>query len=218
MEAAREAGVDRVLQTSTSEVYGTARYVPIDESHPLQGQSPYAASKIGADQIAESFYCSFNLPVTIVRPFNTYGPRQSARAVIPTIITQALTGGAIRLGSLTPTRDLNFVTDTVAGFLAIADASNTIGETLNLGTGRETGIGELVQLVGKIVGRELKVEQDPQRVRPTNSEVERLLADATKSRTMCGWEPTVSVEDGLRRTVEWIGANLSRYRPEVYGV
>ena len=218
MEAAREAGVSRVLHTSTSEVYGTARYVPIDEAHPLQAQSPYSASKIAADKLAECYCHSFDLPVTTVRPFNTYGPRQSARAVIPTIITQALTGGVIRLGALTPTRDLNFVTDTVAGFICIADTPGVVGETLNLGTGSETSIGDLVQLVGKITGRELVVAADPQRVRPQNSEVERLVADATKSRTLCGWQPTVSLEEGLRRTVEWIDANLSRYRPEVYGV
>jgi NAD dependent epimerase/dehydratase len=218
LEAAREVGVSRVFHTSTSEVYGTARYIPINESHPLQGQSPYSASKIAADQIAESFFRSFDLPVTIVRPFNTYGPRQSARAVIPTIITQALTGGVVRLGSLTPTRDLNFVTDTVAGFLSIAETPRTIGETLNLGTGCETSVGDLVAMIGKIVGRELVVEQDHQRVRPSNSEVARLVADATKSRALCGWQPSVSLEEGLRRTVDWIGANLSRYRPGVYGV
>jgi NAD dependent epimerase/dehydratase len=218
LEAAREAGGSRVFQTSTSEVYGTARYVPIDEAHPLQGQSPYSASKIGADQIAESFYRSFDLPVTIVRPFNTYGPRQSARAVIPTIITQALTTGVIQLGSLMPTRDLNFVTDTVSGFLRIADAPQTIGETLNLGTGSETSVAELVALVEKIIGRELNVERDPRRVRPSNSEVERLVADARKSRRLAGWQPSVTLEEGLRRTVDWIRANLARYRPEVYGV
>ncbi len=218
LEAAREAGVSRVFHTSTSEVYGTARYIPIDESHPLQGQSPYSASKIAADKIAESFYRSFNVPVTIVRPFNTYGPRQSARAVIPTIITQALTTGVVRLGSTTPTRDLNFVTDTVAGFLSLAETPQAVGETVNLGTGRETSVGDLVWMIGKIIGRDLAVQVDRQRVRPPKSEVERLVADASKGRALCGWQPAVLLEDGLRRTVDWVRANLSRYRPEVYGI
>jgi dTDP-glucose 4,6-dehydratase len=218
LEAAREASVARFFQTSTSEVYGTARYVPIDEAHPLQGQSPYSASKIGADHLAESFFNSFNLPVTIVRPFNTYGPRQSARAIIPTIITQALTTGTVRLGSLTPTRDLNFVTDTVAGFLKIAQVPETVGETLNLGTGHETSVGELVEIIGRLAGRELVIEHDPQRVRPAHSEVERLVADATKARSLCAWQPTVSLEDGLCRTIEWLKANLARFRPEAYRV
>jgi NAD dependent epimerase/dehydratase len=218
LTAAREAGVERVLQTSSSEVYGTARYVPIDELHPLQGQSPYAASKIGADQLAESFHRSYGLPVSIVRPFNTFGPRQSARAIIPTVISQALTGSVVRLGSTLPTRDFNFVTDTVSGFLRIADSAHTVGETLNLGTGRETTVPDLIAVIGKLLGRDLAVETDDQRLRPAKSEVYRLVADATKIRQLCDWEPAVSFEEGLRRTVDWTRANISRYRPGIYGV
>jgi NAD dependent epimerase/dehydratase len=216
--AAREAGVRRVVHTSTSEVYGTAQYVPIDESHPLQGQSPYAASKIGADQLAESFHRSYGLPVSIVRPFNTFGPRQSARAVIPTIMSQALTGSVVRLGSTMPTRDFNFVTDTVRGFLCVADSPQTVGEILNVGTGRETTVADLITVIGKLLDRELEVKVDDHRLRPADSEVYRLVADATKIRRLCNWEPTVSLEEGLSRTLHWMRANMSRYRPDIYGV
>jgi NAD dependent epimerase/dehydratase len=218
LEAARAHGVRRVLQTSTSEVYGTAQYVPIDERHPLQGQSPYAASKIGADQIAESFHRSFDVPVSIVRPFNTYGPRQSARAIIPTIVSQALTGDTLRLGSLTPTRDLLFVEDTAAGFCAVAESEAALGQTINLGTGQATSIGDLVEAVGRLLGRRLDVQTDEQRVRPARSEVMRLLADASLARRLTGWEPRVSLDEGLGRVVEWMRGNLARYRPEVYAV
>lgn len=218
LEAARAHDVSRVLHTSTSEVYGTAQYVPMDERHPLQGQSPYSASKIGADQIAESYVRSFGLRVSTVRPFNTYGPRQSARAIIPTIVSQALTGGALRLGSLAPTRDLLYVGDTAAGFCAVAETEAAIGRTINLGTGHETSVGDLVTTVGRLLGRELDVTEDAQRVRPTNSEVGRLLADATLARELCGWQATVSIEQGLGRVIEWMRGNLSRYRPESYAV
>jgi dTDP-glucose 4,6-dehydratase len=218
LEAARAHGVRRVLQTSTSEVYGTAQYVPIDEAHPLQGQSPYAASKIGADQIAESYYRSFDVPVSIVRPFNTYGPRQSARAIIPTIVSQALSGDAVRLGSLSPTRDLLYVEDTAAGFCAVAESEQTLGRTVNLGTGQATSIGDLVVTVGRLLGRPLHVVEDEQRVRPARSEVLRLLANASLARELCGWEPRVSLEEGLGRVIEWMRGNLARYRPEVYAV
>jgi dTDP-glucose 4,6-dehydratase len=218
LEAARAHGVRRMLQTSTSEVYGTAQYVPIDEKHPLQGQSPYAASKIGSDQIAESYHRSFDLPVSIVRPFNTYGPRQSARAIIPTIISQALAGSTLRLGSLSPTRDLLYVTDTAAGFCAVAETDAAIGRTLNLGTGCAVSIGDLVAAIGRILGVELDVVEDSQRVRPARSEVHRLLADATQARDVCGWEARVSLEEGLRRVIEWMRDNRVRYRPEVYAV
>jgi dTDP-glucose 4,6-dehydratase len=179
LQVARELGVERVVHTSTSEVYGTARYVPMDEAHPLQGQSPYAASKIGADKLAEAFYLSFGLPVVTVRPFNTFGPRQSARAVIPTIITQCLTGETVRLGNLHPTRDLNYVTNTMEGFLLAASIPAAVGQTINLGSGREISIGDLAQLIARLTGRPLTIESDGQRVRPDKSEVERLLADNT---------------------------------------
>jgi len=216
LQNARELGVARVVHTSTSEVYGTARYVPIDEAHPLQGQSPYSASKIGADKLAEAFHLSFDLPVVTVRPFNTFGPRQSARAIIPTIITQCLTGGTVRLGNLHPTRDLNYVTDIVEGFLLAASAPAALGQTINLGSGREISIGELAQLIARLVGQPIIIESEEQRVRPDNSEVERLLADNTLARTLLGWEPVVSLEEGLERTIEWVRQPPERYRPGVY--
>lgn len=216
LQAARELGVERLVHTSTSEVYGTARYVPIDEAHPLQGQSPYSASKIGADKMAEAFACSFEVPVVTVRPFNTFGPRQSARAVIPTVITQCLTGATVRLGSLTPTRDLNFVSDTVDGFVRAAEAERAIGQTVNLGSGREISVGELATLIGELAGRSVTVECDPQRLRPTGSEVERLLADNRRARELLGWAPTVGLEEGLRRTIAWVRDNIERYRPGAY--
>ncbi len=218
LQAALEAGARRVVHTSTSEVYGTARYVPIDEQHPLQGQSPYSASKIGADQLAESFHRAFGLPVVTVRPFNTFGPRQSARAVVPTIITQCLAGKTVRLGSLTPTRDLNFVANTADGFVAAAAAPAAVGRTINLGTGREISVGDLARMIAQLVGREIEIVAESQRVRPDRSEVERLLANATLARDLLGWAPAVSLEEGLRRTIAWIGQNMERYRPGVYVV
>jgi NAD dependent epimerase/dehydratase len=216
LQAARELGVERVVHTSSSEVYGTARYVPIDEAHPLQGQSPYSASKIGADKLAEAFYVSFDLPVVTVRPFNTFGPRQSARAVIPTIITQCLTQEVVRLGNLTPTRDLNYVTNIVQGFLLAALSPAAVGQTINLGSGQEISIGDLAHLIARLVGRPIVVESETQRIRPDKSEVERLLADNTLARDLLNWEPTVSLEQGLEYTIEWIKQNLGRYRPDVY--
>jgi dTDP-glucose 4,6-dehydratase len=216
LQASLRQGVERVIHTSTSEVYGTARTVPISESHPLTGQSPYSASKIGADKIAESFHLSFDLPVVTVRPFNTFGPRQSARAVIPTIITQALNDQSIALGNLEPTRDLNYVADTVAGFIAAAARPNAIGEVINLGTGREVSIGGLAQMILKITGRDLAVITEAQRIRPENSEVDRLCADATKAKTLLGWEPKHTLEDGLAETISWIEKNTSRFRQGVY--
>lgn len=218
LQAARMHGVARVVHTSTSEVYGTARYVPIDEDHPLQGQSPYSASKIGADKIAEAFHLSFEVPVVTVRPFNTFGPRQSARAVIPTIITQCLVGEAVRLGSLDPTRDLNYVANTVDGFVRAAESDRALGRTINLGTGREISIGDLARLIGELVGRRVEIQSDSARVRPAGSEVERLLADAGLARELLGWEPKVSLEEGLRETIAWVGAHLHRYRPGNYVV
>jgi NAD dependent epimerase/dehydratase len=218
LEAAREQEVERFLHTSTSEVYGTARHVPMDETHPLTAQSPYAGSKIGADKLVESFHLSFGLQATIVRPFNTYGPRQSNRAVIPTIVTQALTGGELRLGSLDPTRDWTFVTDTATAFIAIAEEEATIGETLNLGTGTETSIREVVAIVGRLVGRDLTVQTDSQRIRPTASEVQRLVSDNSRCRQLCGWHPIVSMEEGLGNTVAWMRHQLGRYRTAEYAV
>ncbi len=216
--AAREAHVERIVHTSTSEVYGTACYVPMDEAHPLQAQSPYAASKIGADKLAESFYRSYALPVVTVRPFNTYGPRQSARAVIPTMIVQMLTKTTVRLGSVHPRRDFNFVSDTVAGFLAAATYDGAVGEVINIGSGREISIGDLVSLIHTIVGRPVTVEVDPERVRSATSEVERLLADNRKARALLGWSPQVSLEEGLRRTIDWIAAHQDLYQAERYAI
>jgi NAD dependent epimerase/dehydratase len=215
LQAARAANVGRVVHTSTSEVYGTAQYVPIDEKHPLQGQSPYAASKIGADKMAEAFHLSFGLPVVTVRPFNTFGPRQSARAVIPTIITQCLAGEAVRLGNLRPSRDLNYVANTVDGFLRTA-AQEAVGRTINLGSGREINVGDLARLIGELAGRPLRIESDDERSRPEKSEVMRLLADNGQARALLGWEPAVSLEDGLRLTIEWLREHLERYRTGVY--
>ncbi|MEZ4731763.1 MAG: GDP-mannose 4,6-dehydratase [Caldilineaceae bacterium] len=218
LQAARELGVQRVIHTSTSETYGTARYVPMDEQHPLQGQSPYAASKIGADKMAEAFQLSFGLPVVTVRPFNTFGPRQSARAVIPTIISQCLVGETVRLGNLTPKRDLNYVANTVEGFLAAATAPAAIGQTINLGSNREISIGELVQLIAGYMGKPICVESEEQRVRRTGSEVERLFADITLAQTLLGWQPQVSLEEGLQKTIAWVQQHQQFYRPGVYAI
>lgn len=216
--AARECGVERMIHTSSSEVYGTARYTPIDENHPLQGQSPYSASKIGADKIAESFFDSYDLPVVILRPFNTYGPRQSARAVIPAIITQALAGGGIRLGNLAPRRDFTYVADTVEGFIRAAECEKAVGRTINLGASTEVSIGDLVEQIGAILGRELQVRQDGIRLRPTGSEVERLISDNRLARELLGWQPRVSLEEGLDKTVKWIRDNLHLYQVGHYEI
>ena len=217
--AAQELEVERVIHTSTSEVYGTAQYAPIDEKHPLQGQSPYSASKIGADRLVESFYRSFDLPVCTIRPFNTYGPRQSARAVIPTIITQALTQDDVHLGDLTPRRDLTYVTDVVEGFVCMAQAGDEVlGEEINLGTDAEISIGELVQEILQLVGRSPRIVTDANRVRPEKSEVYRLWADNRKARALIGWSPQVPLKEGLRRTITWIQEHLDRYRPQEYQV
>lgn len=218
LQSAMRSGVGLVIHTSTSEVYGTARSVPINENHPLQGQSPYSATKIGADKIAESFNLSFGLPVVTVRPFNTYGPRQSARAVIPTIVTQALANEPIRLGNISPTRDLNYVADTVEGFIKAAESSKAVGEVINLGTGREISIGELAATIIRTLGTDLQVITDSERVRPEGSEVERLCADANKARELLGWEPKHTLEEGLTRTIEWIRENNERYRLGAYTI
>ncbi|HEX2293751.1 MAG TPA: GDP-mannose 4,6-dehydratase [Actinomycetota bacterium] len=219
LNAARRHGTPRVVCTSTSEVYGTARTVPIDESHPLQPQSPYAATKVGADALAISFHRSFELPVAIIRPFNTYGPRQSTRAVIPMIIGQLFSDSPeVKLGALSPTRDFNYVEDTARGFLAVADADRALGEVVNVGTGREVSIGETVELLKEITGVDKPVVSDEERIRPGGSEVHRLLCDNTRAREWTGWEPRVSLEEGLRRTAEWVRANPGTLKTKKYHV
>lgn len=216
--AGRDYEVRRIVHTSTSEVYGTAQYVPIDEKHPLQGQSPYSASKIGADKVAESFYRSFGLPVATIRPFNTYGPRQSARAVIPTIITQVLKKDEIKLGSLTPSRDFTFVTDTVAGFLCGATAEDAVGKEINLGTNNSITIGELAEKIFTLIGKTPNIVTDDQRLRPEKSEVFRLHASNKKAQAEMGWQPQVSLDEGLQRTIDWIANHLDLYQPDEYAV
>lgn len=219
LQAARDLNVERVLVTSTSEVYGTAQYVPIDEKHPYQGQSPYSATKIGADRIAESFYRSFELPVTIVRPFNTYGPRQSARAVIPTIITQLLSGKTeIKLGSLAPTRDFNYVKDTANGFLQIYLSEKTIGQEINIATQHEISIGELAEELIRQINPEAKIICDEQRLRPSKSEVERLLGSNEKIKALTEWSPQYTFEQGLSETIAFLKENLDKYKVDIYNV
>ena len=225
LQAARELGVRRIIHTSTSEVYGTARFVPISEEHPLQGQSPYSATKIAADQLAYSFYTSFGLPVVIARPFNTYGPRQSARAVIPTIITQIASGQhQIKLGAVSPTRDFNFVQDTVAGFIAALNSDQGLGEVVNFGSNFEISIGDTARLIAETMNTEIEIITDEARIRPENSEVERLWADNTKARQLFGWQPTYGDREGFKRglaeTVEWFKnpANLTSYKTDRYNI
>ncbi len=218
LEQARRVGVERLVHTSTSEVYGTARFVPITEAHPLQGQSPYSASKIGGDKLAEAYHRSFGLPVTTVRPFNTFGPRQSTRAVIPTIITQALAGPEILLGSLTPTRDFTYVKDTVEGFVMAAAAPDAVGEVMNLGTGNEISIGDLAAKILSVVGEDRPVRLDPKRVRPSGSEVDRLCASNEAAKKLAGWEPRWTLEKGLEETVRWLRDNRGRRSPDAYAV
>lgn len=209
-------GLERVVLTSTSEVYGTAQFVPITESHPLRGQSPYAATKIGADALGESYHRAFGLPVAILRPFNTFGPRQSARAIIPTIISQALTRPVVRLGSLDPRRDLTYVKDTAAGFLAIARSDAAIGRVVNIGRGDDLTIGELVERIASRIGKPIQVEADPDRVRPAASEVGRLLAGTALAREIMGWSPRYSLDEALDETIAWVRDNLGLFRPDVY--
>ena len=218
LQCAREAKVMRVVHTSTSEVYGSAQYVPIDERHPQVGQSPYSASKIAADKMAESAHLSFGVPVVTVRPFNTFGPRQSARAVVPTIISQCLTGDVVRLGSVHPVRDLNYVSNTVDGFLLAGSVEGIEGTTVNLGTGREISIKDLAQTIVGMTGRDIRIVHDAGRKRPDGSEVDRLRADISRAREVLGWEPRVSLEEGLSKTIEWISENINAFRPDVYVV
>lgn len=218
-QAARDLGVERLIVTSTSEVYGTAQYVPIDELHPRQPQSPYSATKIGADAIAKSFYNAFGLPVVIARPFNTYGPRQSARAIIPTIISQIAAGAdEIKVGDLTPTRDFNFVEDTCRGFLALARAEGVEGEEINIATGTEVTMKETLETIARIMNSDVRYVVDPQRLRPSKSEVFRLCGDNRKIQSLTGWHPQVTLEEGLRRTIQWFlnPANLAKYKAGIY--
>ena len=218
LNAGREYKVSKIVQTSTSEVYGTAQYIPIDEKHPLQGQSPYSASKIGADKISESFYRSYDLPIVIVRPFNTYGPRQSARAIIPTIITQALSNDKIYIGSLHPTRDFTYIDDIIEGFIKVAVSDKLIGETINIGSGFEISIGDLASKVLSLTGKDASVISDIRRIRPLRSEVERLCADITKAKRLIEWNPKVSLDKGLRKTIKWISDNLELYKASIYNI
>ena len=225
VQAARELGIEKVVQTSTSEVYGTAQFVPITEEHPLQGQSPYSASKIGADQIAMSFYRSFCTPVALIRPFNTYGPRQSARAVIPTIITQLLNGKRkIKLGALTPTRDFNYVKDTVQGFISVMNSPNSIGEVINIGSNFEVSIGDTAKIIAEAMDVDIEIETDEIRLRPEKSEVNRLWADNSKAKRLLGWEPQYGGREGFKRglkeTIDWFAdkENLKKYKADVYNI
>ncbi|MDV7340808.1 SDR family NAD(P)-dependent oxidoreductase [Terasakiella sp. A23] len=218
LQLARDFNVSRVIHTSTSEVYGSAQFVPITEEHPLVGQSPYSASKIGADMMAESFYRSFELPVSTIRPFNTYGPRQSARAIIPTVISQALVKDQIHLGSLAPTRDLTFVHDTADGFIRMAECDNVIGETINLGVGKEISIGDLAQKIIKLIGRDVEILCDEERLRPKASEVERLCSDNSKALELMNWQPATSLDQGLGLTIEWVKDNIDKFKVGQYTV
>lgn len=218
LQAASDLGLKRLIHASTSEVYGTARSVPMDERHPLQGRSVYAATKIGADKLVEAFHHSFDLPAVIVRPFNTFGPRQSARAVVPAIITQCLAGGTVCLGNLHPTRDLNYVEDIADGFLAAAASDKAVGKTIHLGSGREISIGELARLIAKLMHKEVEIRPDAQRLRPARSEVERLCADPALARDLLGWRPRFSLEEGLSISIDWFKENLEKYRIGAYEV
>jgi len=217
-QAALDHDVMHVVHVSTSEVYGTAQTVPITEDHPLEPQSPYAASKLGADKLMDSYHRAYGLPVTVVRPFNTYGPHQSARAIIPTILSQALGSDTLRLGSLEPRRDLTYVTDTVAAFIAAANTPSTLGRTIQLGSGHDVSVGEIVEMVREIVSKALPVEVDTQRIRPENSEVQRLISSPALARELMGWQPHVSLADGLRRTRAWIDDNANRFRIDEYAI
>lgn len=216
LEACRRHNVEKIIHTSTSECYGTARTVPMNEQHPLQSQSPYSASKNGADMMAESYYRSFGVPVSIVRPFNTYGPRQSARAIIPTIVTQVVTGSRLRLGNLSPTRDLTYVSDTVDGFIRAAETDACVGQVVNIGNGREISMGDLARKIMNLMGREIEISQEDERTRPPLSEVDRLVCDNSKARDLMGWQPKVGLDEGLLRTIEWVQANLSQFKAGIY--
>jgi len=218
LTAARYFKAEKIIHTSTSEVYGTAQYVPMDENHPLNPQSPYAASKLAADLLALSFNRSYDLPIGVIRPFNIYGPRQSARAVIPSIITQTLVKREVNLGSIFPTRDLTYVTDSACGFIAFAECEKTVGEVVNLGSNREVSISELIQMVSVCLNKKVKVIKEKKRVRPEKSEVEKLLSDSRKAKALFGWSPKIDVKEGIRKTVSWIGKNIDKYKQEIYNI
>jgi NAD dependent epimerase/dehydratase len=218
LTAGRDFKVEKIIHTSTSEVYGTAQYVPMDENHPVNPQSPYAASKLSADLLALSFHRSYDLPVGVIRPFNIYGPRQSARAVIPSITIQALVKKKVNLGSISPTRDLTFVTDSALGFIAFAECGKTVGEVVNLGSNREVSIRELIQIVSTCLNKKIKIIKERKRVRPEKSEVERLFSDSRKAKTLFSWNPKLDIEEGIRRTISWIEKNIDRYKEEIYNI
>ena len=218
LQAARDHGVEKFLHTSTSEVYGTAQYVPIDEKHPLQGQSPYSASKIGADMIAESFHRSFDLPVTTVRPFNTYGPRQSLRAIIPTMILQMLNSNKIRLGSLQPIRDFTYVSDTVEGFIKAAETDEIDGEVINIGSANGISIGKLAEKLMKMMNKKITIESEEKRVRPSKSEVNQLICNNNKAKELIDWQPKMSLDEGLEKTINWFKANAGEYKSDIYNI
>ena len=218
LTSARDFNVEKVIHTSTSEVYGTAQYVPMDENHPANPQSPYAASKLAADLLALSFHRSYDLPVGVIRPFNIYGPRQSARAVIPSIIIQALLKKTVNLGSIFPTRDLTFVTDSASGFVAFAECEKTVGEVVNLGSNREVSINELIEIVSTCLNKKIKITKDKKRVRPEKSEVERLFSDSSKAKALFGWNPKIDIEEGIRKTISWIEKNIDEYKQEIYNI
>ena len=218
LTAARDFNVQKIVHTSTSEVYGTAQYVPMDEDHPVNPQSPYAASKLAADLLALSFHQSYDLPVAVIRPFNIYGPRQSARAVIPSIITQALVKRAVNLGSVSPTRDLTFVTDSASGFIAFAECERTVGEVVNLGSGREVSVSQLIEIVSACLNKKIKVVKEKKRIRPEKSEVERLFSDSRKAKTLFGWDPKIDFEKGIKKTVSWMERNIDKYKQEIYNI
>jgi len=218
LTAALDFDIEKVVHTSTSEIYGTAQYVPMDEKHPVNPQSPYAASKLGADLLALSFYCSFDLPVGIIRPFNIFGPRQSARAVIPSIITQALLKGKIQLGSVYPTRDLTFVKDTVNGFIAFAECKKTVGEVVNLGSNHEVSVNQVVRLISDCLGKKIQIQGEKKRTRPEKSEVERLFSDSSKAKKLFEWHPKTSLRRGIEKTISWFDKNLKRYKADIYNI
>jgi NAD dependent epimerase/dehydratase len=218
LSAACDSEVEKVVHTSTSEIYGTAQYVPMDEDHPSHPQSPYAASKLGADLLALSFHRSFDLPVGVIRPFNVYGPRQSARAVIPSIIIQALVKGKINLGSVSPTRDLTFVQDTVSGFIAFAECEATTGEVVNLGSGGEVSINQIVELVSECLGKKINIRKEKDRIRPKKSEVERLFSDSDKAKELFDWNPRIELKEGISRTIRWLEKNIHRYKNGIYNI
>ena len=218
LNACMDYSVDILIHTSTSEVYGSAHYTPIDEAHPLQGQSPYSATKIGTDKLAESYYRSFGLPVAILRPFNTYGPRQSGRAIIPTIITQSLVGTRIKLGSLEPSRDFTYITDVIDGFLKLCECQDALGQTINVGSGQDISIRDLVKRISSILGKNVEIEREPARVRPKRSEVERLVCDNSKAREVLHWEPKIQLGEGLRKTIQWISRNMDSFKTGRYAI